>query len=44
MWDWNDDYAVARYNSFKVTSEADGFRLLGSTLAHIVSIKKPNVK
>ena len=30
MWDWDDNYAVARYNSFQVTSEQDGFRLLGS--------------
>ena len=30
MWDWYDIYAVARYNSFQVTSEQDGFRLLGS--------------
>ena len=30
MWDWDDVYAVARYGSFEVTSESDGFRLLGS--------------
>ena len=29
MWDWDDVYAVARYGSFEVTSESDGFRLLG---------------
>ena len=30
MWDWDDVYAEARYNSFQVTSKQDGFRLLGS--------------
>ena len=33
MWDWDENYAVARYNSFQVTSESDGFRLLGSIFA-----------
>ena len=30
MRDWDNDYAEARYNSFQVTSEEDGYRLLGS--------------
>ena len=30
MWDWDDNYAVARYDSLQVASEQDGFRLLES--------------
>ena len=30
MWDSDGNYAVARYDSLQVTSEQDGFRLLGS--------------
>ena len=33
MWDWDEHYAVARYDSFQVTSESDGFRLLASIFA-----------
>ena len=30
MWDWDNNYAVARYDSIEVTSEQNGFKLLVS--------------